>query len=63
MQAPDGSDIQLSGSIGLYWLGVPGESLQIDQAINRADELMYSVKRTGKRRCALGLAAARRAPR
>lgn len=63
MRAPDGSDIQLSGSIGLYWLGVPADQLQIDQAINRADELMYSVKKSGKRRCALGHAAARRMAR
>lgn len=40
--------INVCASIGLVWLGIPGPTDTIQHAIQRADDLMYQAKRSGK---------------
>jgi len=40
--------VQITLSVGVVWLGVPERRHSVQQAIEKADKLMYKAKRTGK---------------
>ena len=43
------SELSVTVSVGGIWIG-PGASPSVDVVLNRADELLYEAKRTGRNR-------------
>jgi diguanylate cyclase (GGDEF)-like protein len=54
LDGADSKPLDVTASIGAFWMGVPNADLKVEAALESADKLMYEAKKGGKARCVFG---------